>query len=86
MRVLGIGGQYVQIELSESDLVCLAEGLDHDEEYSAFAAAFRSLAGLAALRGDLPVTGDYDVAAAISSVGLPDSGRVWGDAPEQGSP
>ena len=72
MRVLGIGGQYVQIELSESDLVCLAEGLDHDEEYSAFAVAFRSLAGLAALRGDLPVDGDDGVVGMIKSVGLPD--------------
>jgi hypothetical protein len=72
MRLLGIGGQYVQIELSESDLVFLAEGLDGDEEYSAFAVAFRSLAGLAALRGDVPVDGDKGVVDMMGSVGLPD--------------
>ena len=71
MIVKEIGRQYVTVSLSESDLVFLAHGLDGDETFSAFAIAFRSLGGLAGLRGDLPVTGDRGVVDVLTSAGLP---------------
>lgn len=71
MWVKGIGEQCVTVDLSDEELLMVARGLDHDAEFSVLATAFRSLAALAGLRGDLPVDGDVGVVDVMASAGLP---------------